>query len=462
MNQHDAATLRRAVRDLMPRAKADLAELVAIRSVADPDRYPAEECERAARWVATAFEREGLDGAELHATPDGGTAVVARRPAREGAPTVLLYCHYDVLPELDETAWRTPAWELTEKSGRWYGRGAADCKGNIVALLTALRGLRATGRAPAAGVTLVADGSKERGAGGLEDFVPRNADLLRADAVQLCDSGNFAIGIPTFTTALRGDAGLTVTVSTLNGPVRPARFGGPAPDALTALVRMLGGLHDARGDLAVAGIEAGQAWPGVAYPEERFRTDAGVLAGVGLAGSGTVADRLWARPAVTVLGIDAPPVNGTGDGAAGGAAAGAVQPSARARLDLRIPPDTDPDAAYDALAKHLEAAAPWHARVTVEKEAAGAPFSARTDGPAYAAMSDALEVSYGRKATTQGRGGTDPLCGVLAGTYPEAEIMMFGVEEPQCLVHAPNESVDPTEIEHIAFAEALFLAAYRG
>jgi acetylornithine deacetylase/succinyl-diaminopimelate desuccinylase-like protein len=447
------AALRAQVRSLMPRAKADLAELVSYRSVHDPRQFPPEECRRAAQWVADAFAAAGLTDAGLHETTDGSMAVVARCPAPPGAPTVLLYCHYDVQPPLDEAAWNTPVWQLTEKDGRWYGRGAADCKGNVVAHLTALRALRETlgGNDFPVGITLVAEGSEEQGAGGLEEFAPRHAELLRADALVIGDCGNFAVGVPTFTQTLRGTVNVIVTVETLAGPMHSGMFGGAAPDALAAMIQLLATLRDANGNTTVAGLPDDQVWDGAQYPAEQFRADAGVLDGVDLLGDGTVSDMLWARPALTILGIDAPKVVGS---------SAAVQGSAAARLNLRIPPGCDPAQALKALTAHLESNVPWHAKLSVAAEASGAPFRSGTGGPARSAMEAAFAAAYGRPATTQGQGGSIPLCTVFAESYPDAEIMLIGVEEPSCLIHAPNESVDPGEIEHIALTEALFLATY--
>jgi acetylornithine deacetylase/succinyl-diaminopimelate desuccinylase-like protein len=338
---------------------------------------------------------------------------------------------------------------LTERDdGRLYGRGASDCKGNIVAHLTALRALK--GELPV-GVKLIAEGSEEQGTGGLEAYVPRHADRLRADAIVVADTGNFALGVPTLTTTLRGLTSVVVTVSTLEGPVHSGMFGGPAPDALLALVEMLATLRDARGNTMIRGLASDATWQGAAYPPPQFRADARVLEGVELLGDGRVEDMLWSRPAVTVLGIDCPPVVGS---------SAAVPAQARARVSLRVPPGMDADHAEDALVAHLRAVAPWHARVEFEREAAGQPFAARTDGPGYAAMSRALEQAFGQPTTTAGQGGSIPLCNVLEATFPEAEIMLIGVEEPRCLIHAPNESVDPTEIERLALAEALFLSSY--
>ncbi|MFD9460577.1 dipeptidase [Streptomyces sp. NPDC060027] len=434
---------------LMGRAKTDLAELVAIPSVADPRQYPPGECHRAAQWVADAFTEAGLHDVHLAETPDGSHAVIGHRPPPPGAPTVLLYCHYDVQPPLDDTAWTTPPFTLTERDGRWYGRGTADCKGNIVMHLTALRAL---GDDIPVGLKFVAEGSEEQGTGGLEQYVAQHPEQFLADALLVCDTGNAEVGTGTATITLRGLANVVVTVDTLAGEVHSGMFGGPAPDALAALIQLLATLRDpATGATRINDLDCEGGWEGVGYDEEQFRADAGVLDGVRLTGTGTVADRLWARPAVTVLGIDCPPVVGS---------AAAVPATARARVSLRVPPGTNPVAARAALTRHLTGAAPWGARVTVEDESAGAPFRAATDGPAYSALGRAMNEVYGKPMAFLGQGGSIPLCNVLAETYPRAEIVLMGVEEPRCLIHAPNESVDPTEIEHMAQVEALFLRAY--
>jgi acetylornithine deacetylase/succinyl-diaminopimelate desuccinylase-like protein len=445
-----ATELRSRVSKLMPQAHTDLAALVACQSVADPRQFPESECLKAAQLVIDKFTEAGLRDTRLEPTPDGHPSVFGHIPAPDGAPTVLLYCHYDVQPPLDPagTAWKTPVFRLTERDGRWYGRGAADCKGNIVVHLTALRALR--GKLPV-GIKLIAEGSEEQGTGGLEAFVPAHADLLSADTIIVADTGNFAAGVPTLTTALRGLANVTVTVSTLENPMHSGMFGGPAPDALLALISMLATLRDAHGNTTIQGLESDTTWQGVDYPPGQFRADAHVLDGVDLLGSGRVTDMLWSRPAVTVLGIDCPPVVGS---------AAAIPAQARARVSLRVPPHMDARRAQDALTAHLHEVTPWHAKVQIEPEASGQPFDAATGGPAYAAMTQALEQAYGRPATTEGQGGSIPLCNVLHQTFPDAEIMLTGVEEPRCLIHAPNESVDPAEIEHMALAEALFLANY--
>jgi acetylornithine deacetylase/succinyl-diaminopimelate desuccinylase-like protein len=443
-----------AVRALMPRVRTELAELVAIPSVADARQYPPEECARAAQWLVTAFTEAGIRDVRLEPTPDGSSAVIGYTPGPPGAPTVLLYGHYDVQPPLDEAAWRTPPFELTESGGRWYGRGAADCKGNLLMHLTALRVL--AGAAPTGsshtfpvGVRVVIEGSEEQGTGGLEQYVEATAGELASDVIVVADTGNAEVGVPTVTTTLRGLANVVVHVEALQGEIHSGMFGGPAPDALAALVHMLATLRDQAGNTTIAGLDASAKWSGVGYSVEQFRKDAGMLDGVRLLGDGDVADMVWARPAVTILGIDCPAVVGS---------AAAIQPRASARLNLRVPPGMDAKLARDALVSHLERAAPWAVHVSIDPEAVGDPFRAATNGPAYRTLAQAMADAYSHPMVTAGQGGSIPLCNVLAATYPDAEILLLGVEEPACLIHAPNESVDPTEIENMAVAETLFLS----
>lgn len=442
--------LRSTVASLMGRAHDDLAELVAFRSVADPKIQPPEECEKAAQWVIDAFTEAGLEDVVASPTPDGSRCVHGHAPGPEGSPTVLLYCHYDVQPPLGESVWESPIWELTERDGRWYGRGAADCKGNIVMHLTALRALRENGGLPCS-VKLICEGSEEQGTGGLEAFVPENADLLRADTILVVDTGNFAVGVPTLTTTLRGMTSIDVRLDALGSAMHSGMFGGPAPDPLLGMIRLLASLHDDHGNTTIDGLDATQRWSGVDYPVAQFRADAHVLDGVALMGDGNVADSLWARPSATVVGIDVPSVIGS---------ASAVQASAAARISLRLPPGTTGQEAQDALVAHVRSRVPWGMHCEIERVAIGDPFVGSLDGPAFEAMKSAMEEAFAHPMATEGQGGSIPLCNVLADTYPDAEIMLLGVEEPKCLIHAPNESVDPAEIEHTALAEALFLQRY--
>jgi len=439
------------VASLMPRARTELTELVAFRSVADFDQFPRSESEGAANWVADALRAEGFQDVALLDTPDGTQSVYGFLPGPEGARTVLLYAHYDVQPPLDEAGWATPPFELTERGGRWYGRGAADCKGGLVMHLLALRALKANGGVPVS-VKVIAEGSEEQGTGGLERYAEEHPELLAADTIVIGDAGNFRVGVPTVTTTLRGMTLVRVVVDTLEGNLHSGQFGGAAPDALAALVRVLDSLRAEDGSTSVDGLTSASQWDGLQYDEAQFRKDAKVLDGVELIGSGTVADRIWARPAVTVLGIDCPPVVG---------ATASVQASARALVSLRVPAGVDAAEATKLLQAHLEARTPWGARVRTEQTGQGQAFRADTTSPAYAAMAEAMSAAYdGTEMQYAGQGGSIPLCNTLASLYPQAEILLIGLSEPEAQIHAVNESVSPDELERLAVAEALFLRNY--
>jgi acetylornithine deacetylase/succinyl-diaminopimelate desuccinylase-like protein len=440
------STLSKRVAGLMSRAHSDLADLVALPSVhIDPDKR--DDCRASAAWVRGAFADAGID-TQVHDTSDGSQAVIGHRPGPEGSPTVLLYSHHDVQPAGPADQWDTPPFALTAQDGRWFGRGSADCKGNVVAILTALRSFAAL---PPVGIRVVIEGSEEAGGEGLDHLAYSRPDLFDADMILICDTGNVAPGTPTLTTSLRGMAAVRVSVETLASEVHSGQFGGAAPDALAALIAGLATLRDADGNTTVDGLTHDQVWPGASYDPQDFRSDSTTLGGVDLLGSGSPADMVWARPAVTVIALDAPP---TSDAPA------AINPRAAALLNLRVPPGMDPHDGAAALTAHLKKHIPWHARVDVETLATGAPFSATTNGPGYTALTDAMSKAYDAKVVYSGQGGSIPLCTVLSEICPRAEIALLGVEEPNCRIHAPNESVDPDEISKTALSLALFLSTY--
>jgi acetylornithine deacetylase/succinyl-diaminopimelate desuccinylase-like protein len=247
-------------------------------------------------------------------------------------------------------------------------------------------------------------------------------------------------------------AALDVEVEALEGAVHSGMFGGPAPDALIALTRMIATLHDAAGTVAVKGLDVVE-YDGAPYDEAAFRADAGVLPGVDLIGAGSIADRLYGRPSINVIGIDAPAVEG---------AANALIPKARARVSVRLgrvlAPGQDPAEAQRVVARHLEAVAPWHVKVKVTPGGVGEGFLAKTDGPAYAAATVAMAAAFRKDVVHYGEGGSIPLVAAFLAAQPGAEMILWGCEEPQCKIHAPNESVDLAELERMVLAEALFIA----
>jgi len=409
-----------------------LAQLVKIPSIAFPG-FPREPLDEAAALVKSLFP-----GAREIEVPDEAPSIYAEYGPADG-PTVLLYAHYDVQP--------APGWDEAFapalRDGRLYGRGAADDKSGIVAHLGALQQLDFD---PPVRVKVIIEGSEENGRQKILDVVRREPDLLRADVMVIADGGNWKLGEPTLCTTLRGHGKLTVTLRTLENALHSGQFGGAAPDALLGLTRLLASLHDDDGNVAVDGLED-FTWDGTDLPEADFRRQAGVLDGVELVGDGTVADRLWARHAISVLGLDAPAVEGAGN---------IVIPSARAKVAVRVPPGADPVASMDAVATHLERHTPWGARLELELEPASTPNSL----PVEEAAVRALEEAYGKPVAVMGSGGSIPLVAALRETYPDAAIILWGAQDSDLArIHAVGESVDLDEIEKIARAEALLLSA---
>ncbi|MDF5751048.1 M20/M25/M40 family metallo-hydrolase [Spongiactinospora sp. TRM90649] len=430
----------------MPQAVEDLRRLVAIPSVAFPG-HPEEPVHAAAALVEELLRGAGLPVVRQIPVEGSFPAVYAEAPAPPGAPTVLLYAHYDVQPAGDLAKWKTAPFEPTLIDGDLYGRGAADDKSGVISHVAALRAF--DGRFPV-GVKVIIEGQEEYAGERLEAFVERNPDLLRADAIVVADTGNQRLGDPSVTTSLRGMGGFTVEVRTLRESLHSGQFGGVAPDALAALVRMLAAVHDDNGDIRVPGLPRG-TFLGTGPSEDDFRATAGVLDGLALVGSGSVADRLWASYAVTVTGIDAPSV---------AHAINAVQPSARARVTVRVPPAGDPRATVDAVTDFLRQVAPWGVQVSFSDMVFGTGFLADSGGRARTALDKAMERAYGRPPRDIGAGGSIPLVSTLVKQFPAAEILLFGAEDDDAAIHAPNERLNLEELRRTATTEALFLHQY--
>jgi acetylornithine deacetylase/succinyl-diaminopimelate desuccinylase-like protein len=296
-------------------------------------------------------------------------------------------------------------------------------------------------------VTVLVEGEEEIGSPTLERFLTEYQERLRADVVVFADAANWTVDVPSLTTSLRGAAPVIVEVRALEHAVHSGMYGGPVPDALTALCRLLATLHDEQGSVAVAGLARGQADP-LDLTEAQFRADAAVLDGVRLIGTGGLTERLWARPSITVIGIDAPSV---------AAASNTLVPAARAKVSLRVAPGDDVIRASAALAAHLEAHAPWGVHVTVHREATAAPYRAPAGGPAYQAAHWALAEAFGSSAVDVGAGGSIPFVTGYAELFPEAEILISGVEDPDTRAHGANESLHLDMFERACLAETLLL-----
>ncbi|WJK37443.1 dipeptidase [Solwaraspora sp. WMMA2065] len=439
-----AADLRSAIAREMPGVRADLERLIRIPGIAF-DGFDHSQVERSAAAVAELARGCGLDVQVVRA--GGQPAVLGRRPAPPGAPTVLLYAHHDVQPVGDPALWSSDPFEPVERDGRLYGRGAADDKAGVMAHVAALR---AFGDALPVGVVLFVEGEEEYGSESLSRLLDAHRDELAADVIVIADSANWEIGVPALTTSLRGLVNCFVEVRTLEQAVHSGMFGGPVPDALTALCRLLATLHDEAGDVAVPGL-VGRTGAAVDLPEQRLRAEAGMVDGVRFTGTGALTDRLWTKPALAVLGIDAPATDG---------APNALVPAARAKLSLRLAPGDDPSAAYAALTAHLRAQAPWGARVEVSLESDGDACVIDAAGLYFDAARAAFAAAWDGVAPVDvGVGGSIPFIATFQEMFPDAAILVTGVEDPYTGAHGPNESLHLGEFARVCLAEAFLLAA---
>ncbi|WP_062079382.1 M20/M25/M40 family metallo-hydrolase [Demequina globuliformis] len=440
MTDHVAST----VRELMPGVIANLEELIAIPSIAFPG-YPAEPVHQMAARTLELIREAGIPDAHLADVPHGYPPIYGEVRGPEGSPTVVLYAHYDVQPAPESQGWTSDPWTPTRKDdGRIYGRGAADDKSGLVSLLGTLRAFE--GDFPCT-LRIIVEGMEETESN-LEEFVEAHPELFECDLFVIADMGNLRVGEPVMTTALRGDVSCTVTVRTLDHPLHSGVYGGPAPDAMMALARLLSTLHDDAGDVAVEGV-SGAPWPGSDMTEEDFRAGADLLPGVSLTGTGTIADRLWSKPSINAIGIDTTSIAESSN---------VILPHASAKISMRIVPGSDPEAELDALVHHLETHAPWGAQVEVQRIKAAHPFTVPTEGPGYAAARAAMEEAFGATASEAGSGGSIPLLQTLQHASPAAEFVLWGPEDVALSrIHASDESVDPEEIERMIVAQVLLL-----
>jgi acetylornithine deacetylase/succinyl-diaminopimelate desuccinylase-like protein len=435
--------LRQRVREQFPQTRADLERLVRVPSVSAP-AFDQAHVRASADLVEELLREAGVPDVRQLSVPGGAPAVVGRIAGPAHAPTVLLYAHHDVQPPGAEADWTTNPFEPTERDGRLYGRGTADDKAGVMVHVAALRALAGE---LGVGVTLFVEGEEEIGSPTFGAFLETYREELRADVIVIADSANWKVGVPSLTISLRGLVDGTITVRTLDHALHSGVYGGPVPDAMTATLRLLGTLWDDDGTVAVPGLTSGEA-DDVDYPVADFRADAAVLDGVELLGRGDLASRLWNRPSLTIIGIDAPSV---------AEASNTLQPAVRVKYSLRIAPGQDPVAAAAAVEAHVQANAPFGAHVEVAAGEAGQAFRPAVASPVYEAARAALQEAWGVAPVNIGMGGSIPFAADLAAVYPESIVLLTGVEDPDTRAHGADESLHLEEFERAILAEVLLL-----
>ena len=435
--------LRDAVACFFPDLVENLAGLVAIPSISASGFDPGE-VRRSGEECARLLVEAGYQDVRFLEIEGAHPAVYGHIAGPEGAPTVLLYAHYDIQPVGDLEVWETEPFEPVTKEDRMYGRGTADDKCGVIAHLGAAR---AFGGSPPVGMKVFLEGEEEIGSPNLAAFLERYADTLAADLVVIADASNWAVGVPAITTSLRGLVGCTVEVRTARLGGHSGVFGGLFPDAITTLARLLSTLHDQEGDVAVKGLVRNDVTD-LEVPVDELAKDLGAVAGLETIGTGSAASRLWTKPAISVLAVDAPPIS---------EAINLLVPVARAKVSMRTAPGQDPDSARQALDRHLRENLPWGAELTVNFSEAAEGFLQVPEHPAIDAWRQGLEIAWGVPPVDKGEGGTIPFLASFAEVFPDAPLLLAGIGDPGSGIHAPNESLDLGELEKAIVAEAVAL-----
>lgn len=443
-----AEALRPLLNAAAPQTIAQLCALVRIPSVSW-EGYDPEQPRRSAETVSRQLDHLGIfDSVQVLAHADGAPAVVARREPAPGRPTVLLYAHHDVQPPGAESAWQSNAFDPVVRSGRLYGRGSADDKAGIAVHLAALRAVtQHLGKAFELGLVVFVEGEEETGSPTFQGFLNEHARLLQSDLMVVADSDNPSVDRPAVTTSLRGNVTGVLRVKTLDHALHSGMFGGAAPDALAALVRILASFYDEAGALRIPGLH--RVPSGDAGEEAVLPAEAGLLEGVEELGTGSLADRLWRQPALTITGVEAPSID---------QASNTLLPEAAAKLSLRVAPGDTAASALAALREHIRAHAPWGAHWSFEDVSLGEPFLQSPDSLGIELARGALEAGFGAPAIDQGVGGSIPFIAWLKGAFPSAQVIVTGVEDPDTRAHSPNESLHLGVLWRQALSEATLLA----
>ncbi|MDO5720121.1 MAG: dipeptidase [Actinomycetaceae bacterium] len=435
---------------IFPRLVDELCELIKIQSISSPS-FDQENVWDSARHVEKRFAQLGLTTRILsEKTPDGKSgrpAVVAQTPRIEGAPTVLLYAHHDVQPVGDESRWDTPPFEPTVRGDRLFGRGSSDDGAGIVTHLGALQLL---GDDLAVNVTVFIEGEEEIGSPSFANFLAAHHELLAADYIIVADSDNWTVDTPALTASLRGLADATVRVRVLDHALHSGMYGGPVLDAVTVAARLIASFHDEQGRVAVDGL-GGTTTADVDYPEDAFRRDTSLVEGVELAGVGDLASRMWTQPALSIIGFDATSVAHSSN---------TIAPECQFKVSLRTVPGTDSSAAMEALRRHVENNRPFGAQVDFIEGEIGPSYQADLTSNASTVAHECLREAWGTESVNIGVGGSIPFIADFQREFPDAQVIVTGVEDPASHAHSENESQSLRVLKAAVHAEALMLQRF--
>ncbi|MDK6295377.1 dipeptidase [Gardnerella swidsinskii] len=410
-----------------------------------------EHMRKSAQYVAGVLREVGIDArVEQSTNPDGTPGafeVVGSRIVNPSAPTVLLYAHHDVQPVPDPSEWETNPFEGTERDGRLYGRGSADDGGGIAIHYGALRALSDDLRV---NIKVFIEGEEEMGSPSFIPFIESHKDEFESDVIIVADSGNWSAEIPSLTTSLRGNTDVDVRVKVLGHQVHSGQFGGPILDAYTLASMLIASLYNEAGDLAVPGIEAQEPVGGLQrdLDEAQVRADASVVDSYKLAGTGSLAARMWTKPSLTVIGMDAHPVEGSFN---------VIAHETKLRLSLRTAPSQRPEEAQKALCDFLVSHAPFGAEVTAEPIDNGMGWAMDPDAVATKDALASMRDAFGVEPVNKGEGGSIPFIPELQRIFPKAQVLVTGPEDPKSNAHSPNESISLSGLRGNIVTEALLL-----
>lgn len=422
--------------------KRTLVELSRIPSIS-ASGFPPEDVRRSAEGVAGALRDAGVENVRLLEIPGVHPYVYGDWLHKPGTPTILLYGHHDVQPPGRPEKWLSPAFEPQERKGRLFGRGTADDKAGVMAHVAAVAAYLKSSRSLPCNVKFIIEGEEEIGSENLGRFLGKYKGMMSADFIVLSDTANFDTGIPALTYQLRGICQVDVEVQCLERPVHSGMWGGPVPDPVQVLCALIADLSAKDGSLNVPGLYAKVAKPNakqlrrirqLPFNEAKFKREAGMMPGMKLAGEPkySVYERIWTRPSLTVIALEARPLLGSSN---------QIIDAARARLSMRIVPKMDAKEAGRLLVKKLTAKPPYGAKVTARVTGGTPWWTTDPEGPAFEAARRALKAGFGKPTAMIGAGGSIGFVQPFADLLGGAPCLLMGVEDPACNAHSENESL---------------------